>query len=81
MEANAALGPYIVRRDIDESYREMLTSMAQESGVATPTIDDAAPIHEGETTTLTARAPSTWRPFDRPPPPGVCCEKTLARDA
>ena len=39
MEANAALRT-IVRRDSGESYREMLTRMAQESGVATPTIDD-----------------------------------------
>ena len=41
MEANAALRT-IVRRDGGESYREMLTRMAQESGVATPTIDDLA---------------------------------------
>ena len=39
MEANAALRT-IVRRDCGETYREMLTRMAQESGVATPTIDD-----------------------------------------
>ena len=39
MEANAALRT-IVRRDSGETYREMLTRMAQESGVATPTIDD-----------------------------------------
>ena len=31
-----------MRRDSGESYREMLTRMAQESGVATPTIDDLA---------------------------------------
>ena len=36
MEANAALRT-IVRRDSGESYREMLTRMARESGVATPT--------------------------------------------
>ena len=30
----------IVRRDNGESYREMLTRMAKESGVGTPTIDD-----------------------------------------
>ena len=41
MEANAALRT-IVRRDGGERYREMLTRMAQESGVATPTIDDLA---------------------------------------
>jgi len=39
MEANAALRT-IVRRDNGESYREMLTRMAKESGVETPTIDD-----------------------------------------
>jgi hypothetical protein len=39
MEANAALRT-IVRRDSGETYREMLTHMAQESGIATPTIDD-----------------------------------------
>ena len=39
MEANAALRT-IVRRDSGESYREMLTRMAKESGVETPTIDD-----------------------------------------
>jgi transposase len=39
MEANAALRT-IVRRENGETYRQMLTHMAQESGVATPTIDD-----------------------------------------
>ena len=39
MEANAALRT-IVRRDSGETYRQMLTRMAQESGVETPTIDD-----------------------------------------
>src|SRR6202140_607735 len=39
MEANAALRT-IVRRDTGETYRRMLTRMAEESGVATPTIDD-----------------------------------------
>ncbi|MGE3992523.1 transposase [Pseudorhodoplanes sp.] len=39
MEANAALRT-IVRRDNGEGYREMLTRMAKESGVETPTIDD-----------------------------------------
>jgi transposase len=38
MEANAALRT-IVRRDNGEAYREMLTRMAKESGVETPTID------------------------------------------
>ena len=36
MEANAALRT-IVRRDSGESYRAMLTRMAQESGIETPT--------------------------------------------
>ena len=39
MEANAALRT-IVRRDNGETYRQMLTRMAKESGVETPTIDD-----------------------------------------
>jgi transposase len=39
MEANAALRT-IVRRDSGETYREMLTQIAKESGVETPTIDD-----------------------------------------
>jgi hypothetical protein len=39
MEANAALRS-IVRRDSGEGYREMLTRMAKESGIATPTADD-----------------------------------------
>ena len=39
MEANAALRT-IVRRDSGESYREMLTRMAKESGIATPSAED-----------------------------------------
>src|SRR4029077_3841175 len=39
MEANAALRS-IVRRKNGETYRQMLTRMAQESGITTPTIDD-----------------------------------------
>ena len=39
MEANAALRA-IVRRDTGEGYRAMLTRMAQESGIATPTAED-----------------------------------------
>ena len=41
MEANAALRT-IVRRDSGESYRAMLTRMAQESGIETPTAEDLA---------------------------------------
>ena len=41
MEANAALRT-IVGRDSGKTYREMLTRMAEESGVATPTIEDLA---------------------------------------
>src|SRR4249920_3541851 len=41
MEANAALRT-IVRRDNGETYREMLTRMAQESGVETPTVEELA---------------------------------------
>jgi transposase len=39
MEANAALRT-IVRRDSGEGYREMLTRMARESGIGTPTAED-----------------------------------------
>src|SRR6202453_2087586 len=41
MEANAALRT-IGRRDSGESYRAMLTRMAQESGIETPTAEDLA---------------------------------------
>ncbi len=41
MEANAALRT-IVRRDNGESYREMLTRMAKESGIDTPSAEDLA---------------------------------------
>ncbi len=43
MEANAALRT-IVRRDSGESYRAMLTKMAQESGIETPTAEDLAAL-------------------------------------
>ena len=46
MEANAALRA-IVRRDSGETYREMLTQMAKESGVETPTIDDLVRLDRG----------------------------------
>ena len=39
MEANAALR-MIVLRDTGEGYREMLTRMAKESGIETPTAED-----------------------------------------
>src|SRR5579863_9349522 len=39
MEANAALRT-IVRRDDGRTYREMLTQMAKESGIETPSADD-----------------------------------------
>ena len=41
MEANAALRT-IVRRDNGASYRAMLTRMAQESGIETPSAEDLA---------------------------------------
>ena len=41
MEANAALRT-IVRRDDGESYREMLTRMAKESGIDAPSAEDLA---------------------------------------
>jgi transposase len=43
MEANAALRT-IVRRDDGRTYREMLTQMAKESGVETPSADDLVRI-------------------------------------
>jgi IS5 family transposase len=39
MEANAALRA-IVRRETGEGYHEMLTRMAQDSGITTPTVED-----------------------------------------
>src|SRR5260370_5050523 len=41
LEANAAMRS-IVRRDSGESYEEFLTSLAQESGIETPTREDLA---------------------------------------
>jgi transposase len=41
MEANAALRT-IVRRDNGETYRQMLTRMAKESGIETPSAEDLA---------------------------------------
>src|SRR5205823_13997508 len=43
MEANAALRT-IVRRDDGRTYREMLTQMAKESGIDTPTAADRVRI-------------------------------------
>jgi transposase-like protein DUF772 len=43
MEANAALRT-IVRRDDGRTYRELLTQMAKESGIETPTEDDLVRI-------------------------------------
>src|SRR5881394_3923983 len=43
MEANAALRT-IVRRDDGRTYREMLTQMAKESGIDTPTVDELVRI-------------------------------------
>ena len=43
MEANAALHT-IVPRDTGETYREMLTQMARESGIETPSADWESPI-------------------------------------
>jgi hypothetical protein len=41
MEANAALRT-ILRRDNGETYRAMLTRMARESGIETPSAEDLA---------------------------------------
>src|SRR6202795_3177021 len=48
MEANAALRT-IVRRDDGRTYREMLTQMAKESGLETPTADDLVRIDRNRT--------------------------------
>src|SRR4051794_5098355 len=48
MEANAALRA-IVRRDTGEGYRAMLTRMAQESGIATPTAEDLIRLDRNRT--------------------------------
>jgi len=41
LAANAAMRS-IVRRETGQSYREFLTELAQESGIATPTAEDLA---------------------------------------
>src|SRR5256886_7100888 len=43
LEANAAMRS-IVRRDTGESYNELLTKLAQASGIATPTREDLAKL-------------------------------------
>ena len=48
LEANAALRA-IVRRDTGEGYRAMLTRMAQESGIETPTVEDLIRIDRHRT--------------------------------
>ena len=48
LEANAALRS-IVRRDSGEGYREILTRMAKESGIATPTADDLVRLDRART--------------------------------
>ena len=48
LEANAALRA-IVRRDAGEGYREMLTRMAQESGIETPTVEDLIRLDRNRT--------------------------------
>jgi hypothetical protein len=46
MQANAALRA-IVRRGSGEGYREMLSRMARESGIETPTADDLIRLDRG----------------------------------
>jgi transposase len=48
LEANAALRA-IVRRDTGEGYRAMLTRMAQESGIETPTAEDLIRLDRNRT--------------------------------
>lgn len=63
MEANAALRS-IVRRDSGEDYREMLTRMAKESGIATPTADDLVRLDRARTGKKLSNA--DWEsPIDR----------------
>ncbi len=64
MEANAALRT-IVRRDNGESYPEMLTRMAKESGIDTPSTEDLARFdrkRKGEEPEAEARRRHRWRP-------------------
>jgi transposase len=63
MEANAALRT-IVRRDNGESYRAMLTRMAQESGVETPTAEDLARFDRKRKGKKLSNA--DWKSADRP---------------
>jgi transposase len=48
MEGNAAMRS-IVRRDSGEGYRAVLTRMAKESGIATPTADDLVRLDRART--------------------------------
>ena len=63
MEANAALRT-IVRRDSGESYRAMLTRMAQESGIETPTAEDLARASTASARARRCRTPTGRGPTD-----------------
>ena len=65
MEANAALRA-IVRRDSGASHRAMLTRLAQESGIETPTAEDLARFdrkRKGKT-----RSNADWKSRPTPTP-------------
>jgi hypothetical protein len=59
MEANAPLRT-IVRRDSGETYREMLTRMAAESGVETPTLLQSCPAEIWRRTRRHAPSLAAW---------------------
>ena len=64
MEANAALRT-IVRRDSREGYREMLTQMAKESGIETPTADDLVRLDRNREGKRLSNEDWTHRPIQR----------------
>ncbi|WP_052310898.1 transposase [Sphingobium xenophagum] len=69
MEANAVLRT-IVKRDTGETYREMLTRMAKESGIETPTADDLVRLDRKRTGKKLSNADWESRPIPTPRSPG-----------
>jgi hypothetical protein len=68
MEANAALRT-IMRREDGRSYREMLTQIAKESGIATPTADDLVRIDRNRKGKRLRTKSGLARPIQRPRSP------------
>ena len=68
MEANAALRT-IVRRDDGRTYREMLTQMAKESGIETPTADDLVRLDATARVRSCRTTSGSARPIQRPGSP------------